>query len=168
MWYLKSVERILEKINRVITELHCMHKWIASSLVLVMAWSQIGFKPVSEPILTCQLDQWEHFSLKFKSKYKCFLSWQYIRNCLPTVHHFVPDSCFNPSGWVPWTFCLVFFVFAGYSKLSPATLTKITDSVDRTKWKHIPNTQSYSYIIILQEVAHPFTRNQTTEKGWNN
>ena len=39
------------------------------TLVQLMACRLLGAKPLPEPVLTgCQLDPWEHISVKFKSK----------------------------------------------------------------------------------------------------
>ena len=42
-----------------------------------MACRLFGAKPLSKPMLSyCQLDLWEHTSVKFESKYKPFHSWK--------------------------------------------------------------------------------------------
>ena len=43
-----------------------MHQWIRSALVQIMTCRLFGAKPLSEPVLVyCQLDTWEHTSMKF-------------------------------------------------------------------------------------------------------
>ena len=45
-----------------------MRQWTGSSLLQVMACRLIGAKPLPAPMLTyCQLDSWEHDSVKFES-----------------------------------------------------------------------------------------------------
>ena len=68
-----------------------MRQWTGSALVQIMACRLIGAKPLSEPMLTyCQLDLWEQTSVKFKSKYKTFHSWNFKWKCrLRSGDHFV-------------------------------------------------------------------------------
>ena len=42
------------------------------SLIQIMACCLFSTKPLSKPVLTCQLDPWEHISLTFGSKYDNF------------------------------------------------------------------------------------------------
>ena len=52
-----------------------MRQWTGSSLVQVMACRLFGAKPLPEPMLTyCQLDSWEHISVKFESEFYHFHS----------------------------------------------------------------------------------------------
>ena len=45
-------------------------QWTMSTLVQVMACRLVGAKPLPEPLPTyCQLDPWEHTSVKFESKH---------------------------------------------------------------------------------------------------
>ena len=59
-----------------------MRKWTGSLLVQVMAWRQIGAKPLPEPVLAyCQLDSKEQISVKLELKFYHFHSrkciWKY-------------------------------------------------------------------------------------------
>ena len=50
-----------------------MRRWTWSALDQVVACRLFGAKPLPEQMLTdCQLDPWEHTSVKFESKYKIF------------------------------------------------------------------------------------------------
>ena len=53
-----------------------------SALVQIMACRLFGDKPLSEPMLVyCQLDSWEHISVKFESEFYRFHSRKCIWNC---------------------------------------------------------------------------------------
>ena len=69
-----------------------MRRWTGLSLVQVMACRLLGAKPLPEPILAyCQLDSWEHISVKFESEFYHFHSrkcnWNYR---LPKWRPFCP------------------------------------------------------------------------------
>ena len=68
-----------------------LRQWTGSSLVHVMASRLFGAKPLPEPMLTyCQLDSWEHISVKFESEFYHFHSRKYNWKCrLPKFGHFV-------------------------------------------------------------------------------
>ena len=52
-----------------------MRQWTRSELVQVMACRLFGAKPLPEPMLAfCQLDSWEHISVKFEWEFYNFLS----------------------------------------------------------------------------------------------
>ena len=52
-----------------------VHQWTGPSLVRVMACRQFGAKPLPEPKLAyCQLDPWEHISVKYESEFCHFHS----------------------------------------------------------------------------------------------
>ena len=87
-----------------------MRQWTGSSLVQVMACRLFGAKPLPEPMLTyCELDSWEHISVKFESEFYHFhsgkCSWKCrLSKCRPfcaggdewsATLHLVP-------GYVPW------------------------------------------------------------------
>ena len=56
-----------------------MRHWTESSLVQVMACHLIGAKPLPTPMLTsCQLDSWEHDSVKFESELSRKCNEQYL------------------------------------------------------------------------------------------
>ena len=52
-----------------------MRQWTGPPLVQAMACRLIGAKPLPEPVLAyCQLDSWEHISVKFESEFYHFHS----------------------------------------------------------------------------------------------
>ena len=52
-----------------------MRQWNGSSLVQVKACRLIGAKPLPEPMMDyCQMDSWEHISVKFESEFCHFHS----------------------------------------------------------------------------------------------
>ena len=69
-----------------------MHQWTGSGLVQVMACRLFGAKPLPEPMLAyCQLDSYEHISVKFESESNHFHSRKWIWNCrLPKWRPFCP------------------------------------------------------------------------------
>ena len=59
-----------------------MCRWTGSSLVRVMAWRLFGAMPLPEPMVVyCQLDSWEHISVKFESGVYHFHSSKFIWKC---------------------------------------------------------------------------------------
>ena len=55
-----------------------MRQWIGSALVQIMACHLFGAKPLPQPVLAyCQLDSWEHISMKFESEFYHFHSRKY-------------------------------------------------------------------------------------------
>ena len=71
-----------------------MRQWTGPSLVQVMACRLFGAKPLPEPMLAyCQLDSWEHISVKFESELYHFRSWKCIWKCLlPKWRPFCPGG----------------------------------------------------------------------------
>ena len=52
-----------------------------STLVQEMAGRLVGAKPLPEPMMNyCQLDHWEHISVKFESEYTISQSWNVFQN----------------------------------------------------------------------------------------
>ena len=52
-----------------------MRQWIGSALVEIMACRLFGAKPLSQPTLGyCQVDSWEHISVKFEYEFYHFHS----------------------------------------------------------------------------------------------
>ena len=72
----------------------CMRQWTGSSLVQVMACRLFGAKPLPEPMLSyCQLDSWEHISVKFESEFYHFHSRKCNWICrLPKWRPFCPGG----------------------------------------------------------------------------
>ena len=67
-----------------------MRQWTWSVLVQVMNCRLFGAKPLSEPIIaSCQLDSWEHISVKFESEFIHFHSRKYKWKCVQKWRHFV-------------------------------------------------------------------------------
>ena len=60
-----------------------MRQWMGSALLQIMARRLFGAKPLSEPMLSyCQLDSWEHISVKFELEFDHF----HARKCIWTCH----------------------------------------------------------------------------------
>ena len=71
-----------------------MRQWTGSSLVQVMACRLFGAKPLPEPMLSyCQLDSWEHISVKYESEFYHFHSRKCNWKCgLPKWYPFCPGG----------------------------------------------------------------------------
>ena len=71
-----------------------MHQWTWSSLIQIVDCCLIGDKPFPEPMLAyCQLDSWEHISMKFESEFYHFNSRKCNRKChLPKWQPFCPGG----------------------------------------------------------------------------
>ena len=71
-----------------------MRQWTGSSLLQVMACRLFGAKPLPEPMLIyCQLDSWEHISVKFESEFYHFHSRKCSWKCrLPKWRPFCPGG----------------------------------------------------------------------------
>ena len=71
-----------------------MHQKIGSALVQIMACHLFGAKPSPEPMLLyCQLDTWEHMSVKFESEFYHFHSSKCNWKCrLPKWRPFCPGG----------------------------------------------------------------------------
>ena len=71
-----------------------MSQWTGSSLVQVMACCLFGTKPLPKPMLAyCQLDSWEHISVKFELEFYHFHSRKCNWKCrLPNWRPFCPGG----------------------------------------------------------------------------
>ena len=71
-----------------------MRQWTGSALFQIMTCHLFGAKPLPEQMLVyCQLDSWEHISVKFEPEFYHFHSRKCIRNCrLPRCRPFCPGG----------------------------------------------------------------------------
>ena len=82
------------KLNSSIPSAAFVCQWTGSSLGQVMACRLFGTKPLPEPVLAyCQLDSWEHITVKFESEFYHFhprkCNW---KCCLPKWQPFCPQG----------------------------------------------------------------------------
>ena len=75
-----------------------MYRLIMSVLIWIIGWGLNGAKPLSEPMMSCQLDPWEIKVNKIKI-HNCK-----IHNCIRkcrwwNVHHFVPGLIHGQYNW---------------------------------------------------------------------
>ena len=71
----------------------CMRQWIGSALAEIMACRLFGAKPLSKPMLACQLDSREHISVIYESEFYHFHSRKFNLKCrLPKWRPFLPGG----------------------------------------------------------------------------
>ena len=87
-----------------------MRPWIGSALVQVIACRLFGAKPLPGVMLAyCQLDSWEHISMKFELEFYNFHSKEFTGKChQPIWRPFGLGGWIN--GWNSATFCTLLFM----------------------------------------------------------
>ena len=75
LWKESQMAQVIAMFNSSPPSAAFMRQWTWSSLVQVMACRLFGAKPLPEPMLAyCQLDYWEHISMKFEFEFYHFHS----------------------------------------------------------------------------------------------
>ena len=113
--------RITNAVNSSPLSAAYMRQWTRSSLVQVMACCLFGTKPLPETMLTyCQLDSWEHISVKFESEFYHFHSRKCSWKCrLPKWRPFCPGG-----RWVNSLYCEL-ISDATWGQTSPPTVVQV-------------------------------------------